>query len=227
MAKMESISSPHEFYEMLLNDINSARFNITLSALYVGVSKPHERKLIQALEDCLEDATRPKLQVRLILDYSRARRDNTEFMSRFRALLTKYHPRLKVYLYEMPSQRRSGSWSSYFKHHLPPQVREVLGVYHCKFMIFDNEAIVTGSNLSEDYYVDRQDRYYKIHFEPVIQYLNSFASIIIQDCHVLLPDRIEYCPNGNELVRTKLMQLNKDFDTSLKHCGNIGKFLIC
>ena len=44
-------------------------------------------------------------------------------------------------------------------------MREIFGVHHMKVHVFDNHVMMTGANLSEDYFTDRQDR-----------------CIVIQDC---------------------------------------------
>jgi len=35
-----------------------------------------------------------------------------------------------------------------------------------KFYVFDNDIIITGANLSEDYFTTRQDRYYVVKNAP-------------------------------------------------------------
>jgi CDP-diacylglycerol--glycerol-3-phosphate 3-phosphatidyltransferase len=45
-------------------------------------------------------------------------------------------------------------------------LREVFGIHHMKFYIFDNDVIITGANLSEDYFTTRQDRYFIIKNAP-------------------------------------------------------------
>ena len=35
--------------------------------------------------------------------------------------------------------------------HMPPELREALGVYHVKFCMMDNTVILTGANLSKEY----------------------------------------------------------------------------
>jgi CDP-diacylglycerol--glycerol-3-phosphate 3-phosphatidyltransferase len=35
-----------------------------------------------------------------------------------------------------------------------------------KFYVFDNDVIITGANLSEDYFTTRQDRYFVIKNAP-------------------------------------------------------------
>lgn len=37
-------------------------------------------------------------------------------------------------------------------------LREIFGVHHMKAHVFDNNVMITGANLSEDYFTDRQDR---------------------------------------------------------------------
>ena len=37
-------------------------------------------------------------------------------------------------------------------------LREIFGVHHIKAHVFDNNVLITGANLSEDYFTDRQDR---------------------------------------------------------------------
>lgn len=42
---------------------------------------------------------------------------------------------------------------------LPPRVREVVSVCHLKIYLFDDDVLLTGANLSNDYFSHRQDRY--------------------------------------------------------------------
>lgn len=39
---------------------------------------------------------------------------------------------------------------------LPPRVNEVIGVSHVKAYIFDDDVIISGANLSSDYFTVRQ-----------------------------------------------------------------------
>ena len=34
-------------------------------------------------------------------------------------------------------------------------IREIFGVHHMKFYIFDNNVLITGANLSEEYFTTR------------------------------------------------------------------------
>ena len=39
---------------------------------------------------------------------------------------------------------------------LPPRVNEVVGVSHIKAYLFDNDILMSGANLSSDYFTIRQ-----------------------------------------------------------------------
>lgn len=47
-------------------------------------------------------------------------------------------------------------------------MKEVLGVHHIKAYVFDNDVMITGANLSHDYFTNRQDRYMIIRQSPLL-----------------------------------------------------------
>jgi CDP-diacylglycerol--glycerol-3-phosphate 3-phosphatidyltransferase len=58
-------------------------------------------------------------------------------------------------------------------------LREVFGIHHMKFYVFDNDVIITGANLSEDYFTTRQDRYFVIKNAPELaNYISDLLGII-------------------------------------------------
>ena len=58
-------------------------------------------------------------------------------------------------------------------------LREIFGVHHLKAAVFDNSVIITGANLSEDYFTDRQDRAYIIsNCAPLANYFSDLISIL-------------------------------------------------
>jgi CDP-diacylglycerol--glycerol-3-phosphate 3-phosphatidyltransferase len=42
---------------------------------------------------------------------------------------------------------------------IPSPLDEVAGVFHIKAYIIDDQLVLSGANLSEEYFQDRQDRY--------------------------------------------------------------------
>lgn len=66
---------------------------------------------------------------------------------------------------------------------LPPRWNEVLSVYHMKSYIFDNNMIISGANLSHDYFTSRIDRYVLFEDCPeLIQFYQDFFSILSRYC---------------------------------------------
>jgi CDP-diacylglycerol--glycerol-3-phosphate 3-phosphatidyltransferase len=62
-------------------------------------------------------------------------------------------------------------------HRLFPVFSEIRGVLHSKLLIFDNFTIVTGANLSHNYFTTRQDRYYIIQdCEPFADYCEDYLN---------------------------------------------------
>jgi CDP-diacylglycerol--glycerol-3-phosphate 3-phosphatidyltransferase len=146
---------PHEFLTTVLEGIASSQDEIILSALYFGTGEI-ERKVVEALIDALNDPKRPNLKVTIILDHSRAQRGDKNSVTTLVPLIEAHHPRATVLLYQVPQLR--GFLQSFIKF----QFRELFGVYHVKFAVFDNKALLTGANLSHEYFTARQDRYFLV-----------------------------------------------------------------
>ena len=61
-------------------------------------------------------------------------------------------------------------------HTLVPSFREVLGVHHAKFAVFDDSVVLTGANLEEQYFLSRRDRYWIINnCRELADYLEDYA----------------------------------------------------
>ena len=61
-------------------------------------------------------------------------------------------------------------------------LREIFGVHHMKAHVFDNNVMITGANLSEDYFTDRQDRCIVIQdCEPLADWFHELIQIL-SDC---------------------------------------------
>lgn len=59
---------------------------------------------------------------------------------------------------------------------LPPRWNEILSVYHIKSYIFDDNMIISGANLSNDYFTTRIDRYVLFENCPeLINYYEKFS----------------------------------------------------
>lgn len=52
----------------------------------------------------------------------------------------------------------------------PPRWNELLGLQHMKVYLFDDAVIISGANLSNDYFTNRQDRYILIEDKPLADF---------------------------------------------------------
>lgn len=71
----------------------------------------------------------------------------------FEKLIEKYPKNINVYFYQTPQY----TW--WKKMILSERANEILGVQHIKTYIFDDNIVMSGANLSDWYFIDRQDRY--------------------------------------------------------------------
>ena len=66
---------------------------------------------------------------------------------------------------------------------MPPRYNETLGLQHCKVFVFDDSLIISGANLSSDYFTQRQDRYVVVescpgladYFDELITHVSDFS----------------------------------------------------
>ena len=96
----------------------------------------------------------------MLFDYMRGTRINKEGNSSYqmiRPLKEKHFQRnIRMSLYHNPDTGfLKGKASN-------SPLREIFGVHHIKAHVFDSNIMITGANLSEDYFTDRQDRCYVI-----------------------------------------------------------------
>lgn len=184
-ACIQPLSAPSEYLGTLLNGINASHSRITLSSLYLGTGEL-EQALASSLRERL--ITTPNLHASLAFDLNRAIRGvkpsmltpsvthstsaglsgTTPYRSSAEMLLELFRggstsgslpcpdleQRLKVSLVLLPQLR------GLLGRVVPARYVEAGGVWHAKAYIFDRHTVVlTGANLSTDYFTTRQDRY--------------------------------------------------------------------
>jgi len=159
-------ATPIEFHERLVQLIRTAQHRVSLASLYIGpavsgVDHPREHALLQALE-----AIPSHVNVQILMDSNRGLRKvpvvvpgkgtNETTTSSADAVAKAIHLREnhQVYLCQvLPNP---------LDQILPNPLNEVAGVFHIKAYIVDDVLILSGANLSEEYFSDRQDRYLQI-----------------------------------------------------------------
>lgn len=141
---------PAGFHRLLRELIAGAERRLTLATLYVGTGA-RERELLDDLRAAL--ARRPGLRLRLVMDGSRGLRRTPEGCSAaFVAALAREHgARVEVALHRMPQLEGARGW-------LPSPLDEVVAVFHLKVLVADDVAVLTGANVSDEYFHCRQAR---------------------------------------------------------------------
>ncbi|KAK9709719.1 CDP-diacylglycerol--glycerol-3-phosphate 3-phosphatidyltransferase [Basidiobolus ranarum] len=165
----EIIKTPTAFYNELKNGILRAKHRVELGALYIGTG---ESELIHTLHQAL--SKNQELKVRIVLDGLRGTRASNTGASSATMLLPivkEFPGRVEVGLYHTPKL------NGLLKKILPARFNEGIGVMHLKAYIFDDEVMLSGANLSRDYFTNRQDRY--IHFKKASE-LSEYYSQLLQ-----------------------------------------------
>jgi len=150
--QVEVLDGPKEFYDTLKSKLKCARRRIYLSTLYIGKS---EHELIQCLRDALLN-NGPELKITILTDYLRGTRESPEpsCASLLVPLVAHYPDQVEIRMYHTPNL------TGLRKALIPHRINEGWGLQHIKLYGIDNEVILSGANLSNDYFTDRQDRYH-------------------------------------------------------------------
>ncbi|KAK5166120.1 CDP-diacylglycerol--glycerol-3-phosphate 3-phosphatidyltransferase [Saxophila tyrrhenica] len=182
------IRGPAEFYDALKTKIASAQRRIYLSTLYVGKT---EHELIATVHDALK--RNPDLKVSFLTDALRGTREepSPSCASLLVSLITDFGPeRVEVRVYHTPNL------TGIRKKILPKRINEGWGLQHMKLYGIDDEIIMSGANLSNDYFTDRQDRYHVIKSRDITDY---FYNIYRTTCDLSFRVLPTAEPNGFEL----------------------------
>lgn len=129
-------------------------------------------------------------------------------------LQTKYPDRFRAYYYHTPKLH------GFLKAILPERYNELTGVQHTKCYLIDNDIMISGANLSEQYFTNRQDRY--IWVRQNADLANFYRSLISAICDLSfrvddrtgqmvfphgLPDPSDNPKSFNQLMKSKLEAL--------------------
>nr|CAD2179584.1 unnamed protein product [Meloidogyne enterolobii] len=161
---------PDEFYQEILKRISSSKSRIVFAALYLGTGQKEQQIVSRLQTACSENA---ELEVSFLLDYFRGTRGepNDSSTAILKPLLE--NKNVQVSLFHTPEMR------GLLKFLLPGRLNEIIGVQHMKFFIFDDSIIISGANLSDQYFDNRQDRYMVVEDCPrLADFFHSISTIM-------------------------------------------------
>ncbi|MCJ1237801.1 CDP-diacylglycerol--glycerol-3-phosphate 3-phosphatidyltransferase [Varicellaria rhodocarpa] len=149
--QIKIIDGPAEFYTLLKEKILKAKHRIFLSTLYVGKS---EVELVSCIREALQH--NKTLKVSILTDALRGTRETPEpsCASLLSPLVAQFPVQVEVRMYHTPNL------TGLKKRIIPNRINEGWGLQHMKLYGVDDEVILTGANLSNDYFKNRQDRYH-------------------------------------------------------------------
>ncbi|XP_054622680.1 CDP-diacylglycerol--glycerol-3-phosphate 3-phosphatidyltransferase, mitochondrial [Dunckerocampus dactyliophorus] len=155
-ARIHVLTSPDQFYQTLKTRVRTAKRRVVLASLYLGTGQ-----LEQDLVDCMQEALQssqenshaPDLKVSVLLDYTRGSRGQVNSRSMLLPLLQRFTSQMRVSLYHTPDLR------GLLRLLVPQRFNETIGVQHIKVYLFDDSLVISGANLSDSYFTNRQDRY--------------------------------------------------------------------
>ncbi|EMC96891.1 hypothetical protein BAUCODRAFT_574670 [Baudoinia panamericana UAMH 10762] len=180
---IEIIRSPTEFYETLKAKIATAQRRIFLSTLYVGKA---EDELIDTIRSALK--ANAQLQVSILTDYLRGTREapDPSCASLLASLVRDFGAeRVDVRLYHTPNL------TGVRKAVLPKRINEGWGLQHMKLYGVDDEIIMSGANLSNDYFTNRQDRYHVFKAARVTDFFYNVYRAVADMSYRVLPSDLE------------------------------------
>lgn len=216
------LDDPAIFYQTLKKKITRAKTRVFLSSLYIG-------RYQDDLIDCISRAMdkNPKLRVEILVDYLRSTRDapGDSTASLLASLASDFGDRIDIRLYHTPKLHGLNEML------MPKRFNEGFGLQHMKIYGFDNEVMLSGANLSEDYFTNRQDRYYLFHSRSISDYYHAVQKAVGSLSFKLLPANnkqhfLLQWPTSNEacdpLVNVEMFikDCNRVLRPVLKtHCG--------
>ncbi|KAL9630885.1 MAG: hypothetical protein Q9164_006193, partial [Protoblastenia rupestris] len=159
--QIQIIDGPAEFYEVLKAKIRRAKRRIYLSTLYIGKS---EHELIATIRNALNSNT--SLRVSILTDALRGTREAPQpsCAALLAPLVRDFPDRVEVRMYHTPNL------TGLRKAFIPKRINEGWGLQHIKLYGIDDEVILSGANLSNDYFTNRQDRYHLFISKTVTDY---------------------------------------------------------
>lgn len=191
------LTQPDQFYKFLMHCSEEAKTRVTLATLYFGVGSLEE-KMVKNLANNSSFKNK-KLKINILVDHSRGSRSEVNSRTMLLPLLH-MNELCHISLYHSPVLR------GFLKKFLSSPLDELVGIQHMKIYIFDDVLIISGANLSNDYFTNRQDRYFVITDEKLsdfycglIKKIQSFSLKLDKNNQLSLQDGWKLHPyKGNK-----------------------------
>lgn len=186
------LTEPTQFFETLKVKARKARKRILMASLYLGTGAL-EKELVDAInEGCQKSLAEGNkdFEVHILLDYTRGQRGAENSCTVLQPVLCNFPQNVRLSLFHTPDLR------GILKKIIPDRYNETIGLHHMKIYLFDDSLIISGANLSETYFTNRQDRYILFShcqemsdfFASLIKTVASFSFHVNSDCSLTFPE---------------------------------------
>ncbi|KAM4664675.1 CDP-diacylglycerol--glycerol-3-phosphate 3-phosphatidyltransferase, mitochondrial [Discoglossus pictus] len=209
-SSVKVLSTPAEFYQVMKAQVKMAKKRIIMASLYLGTGHL-EQELVDSIEDRLGCSDSPDLQVSILLDYTRGSRGRKNSRTMLLPLLCRFPDNVRVSLFHTPNLR------GLLRLIAPERFNETIGLQHMKVYLFDDNVIMSGANLSDSYFTNRQDRYVMLQgcpevadfFSELVEAVGDVSLQLQQDDtvqneegmeHPYLGDKAKYCDAARKRV---------------------------
>lgn len=163
--------------------ISQAKSRIYLSTLYIGAT---EHDLIATLRHALQK--NPNLHLSILTDALRGTREspNPSCASLLAPLIAEFGAhRVEIRMFHTPNL------TGLRKRLVPKRINEGWGLQHMKLYGVDDEIIMSGANLSQDYFTNRQDRYHLLQSKELTDYFGSIHEAVCNLSFDIQPADVE------------------------------------
>ncbi|KAJ7373544.1 CDP-diacylglycerol--glycerol-3-phosphate 3-phosphatidyltransferase [Desmophyllum pertusum] len=178
------LHEPSQFFNTLKDNVSKAKQRIILASLYLGTGAK-EQQLVECIHEAVKrsEASDQLLNVEILLEHTRGSRGEDNSRTMLLPLVQNFTDAVKVSLYHSPSLR------GLLKLLLPERFNETVALTHLKVYLTDDTLIMSGANLSADYFTNRQDRYIEIKNCPQLaNYFHGLVSTVRSFSLHLQPD---------------------------------------
>ena len=154
--------------------------------------RPSPTVQIATVRDALK--ANPDLRVSFLTDALRGTREAPEpsCASLLATLIREFgSERVEVRVYHTPNL------TGLRKSLIPKRINEGWGLQHMKLYGVDDQVIMSGANLSRDYFTNRQDRYHVLNSKPIADYFNDIHRTVCNLSYRVLPSDSQ--PSGFSL----------------------------
>lgn len=162
------IDAPATFYQTILEQCSRAKRRVVLASLYLGIGEL-EQRLVSQLQETMK--ANPDLTVDILLDFQRGTRGLVNSKTTLKPLLD-LSEQFNLSLYHTPNLR------GLKKRFTPARWNELIGLQHMKIYLFDDSVIISGANLSQDYFTNRQDRYIMIRDKQLSDFYSGLVATV-------------------------------------------------